>query len=66
MDNLTQEMVSAMMDNINSVTRKSLGDKCPYDVFSFLYGEKILKLLGCHKIPANDVDLTPAVFARFR
>ena len=33
MDNLTQEMVSAMMDNINSVTRKSLGDKCPYDGF---------------------------------
>lgn len=66
MDDLTQEMVSHMMDNINSLTRKSLGDKCPYDVLCFLYGEKVLDLLGCHRIPADDVTLTPAVFDRFR
>ena len=55
-----------MMDNINSLARKSLGDKCPYDVFAYLYGKEILDLLGCHKIPANEVELTPKVFKRFR
>lgn len=66
LDGYTQEMISFMMDNINSLTRKSLGDKCPYDVFSFLHGEKVLDLLGCHRIPANEVELTPRVFSRFR
>ena len=66
LDDYTQGMISHMMDNINSLTRKSLGDKCPYDVMEFLYGQKILDILDCHKIPANDVVLTPAVFAGFR
>lgn len=65
MDFLTQEMVNHMMDNINSLTRKSLGDKCPYEAFSFLYSEAILSSLGCHRIPANDVTLKPSVFDRF-
>lgn len=66
LDSYTQEMISHMMDNINSLTRKSLGDKCPYEAFSFLYGQKILESLGCNRIPANDVILTPAVFNKFR
>ena len=66
LDDYTQGMISHMMDNINSLTRKSLGNKCPYDVMEFLYGQKILDILDCHKIPANDVVLTPAVFAGFR
>jgi len=66
LDSYTQEMISFMMDNINSLARKSLGDKCPYDVFAYLYGKEILDLLGCHKIPANEVELTPKVFKRFR
>ena len=65
MDFLTQEMVSHMMDNINSLTRKSLGDKCPYEAFSFLYGEASLASLGCRRIPPNDVTLKPSVFDRF-
>lgn len=65
MDFLTQEMVDHMMDNINSLSRKSLGDKCPYDAFAFLYGESVLTSLGCHKIPANDVTLTAKVFDKF-
>ena len=65
MDFLTQEMVDHMMDNINSLTRKSLGDKCPYDAFSYFYGREVLDLLGCKKIPANDVILKPSLFDRF-
>lgn len=55
-----------MMDNINSLSRKSLGDKSPYEALSFLYGAKLPALLGSKKIPANDVTLTPAVFNEFR
>ena len=65
LDDYTQEMISHMMDNINSLTRKSLGDKCPYDALAFLYGQKVLDCLGCNRIPANDVTLTPAVFHKF-
>ena len=65
LDDYTQEMITHMMDNINSLTRKSLGDKCPYDVFCYLYGQKVLDVLNCHKIPANEVVLTPSVFDIF-
>ena len=45
------------MNHINSYSRKSLGNKCPYDVFSFLYGQEILDLLGYHRIPPREVTL---------
>lgn len=63
-NDLTQADISLLMDHINSYTRESLGNKCPYDVFQFLYGEDILSLLGCHKIKPNDVTLTPALLKR--
>ena len=66
LDDYTQEMICHMMDNINSLSRKSLGDKSPYEALSFLYGAKLPALLGSKKIPANDVTLTPAVFNKFR
>ena len=61
-DGLTQKEISFLMDNINSYSRESLGNKCPHDMFGFLYGEKILSILGCHKIPPNEVNLTPSLF----
>ena len=62
MDGYTQDGISRMMDHINSQCRKSLGNKCPHDVFSFLYGSGTLEALGCHKIKASEVTLTPDVF----
>ena len=50
------------VDHINSYSRESLGNKCPYDVFSFLYGQEILDLLGCHKVPPQDVTLNRSIF----
>ena len=55
----TQEQISLMMSHINSYTRKKLGDKSPYDVFAFQYGEEILKVLGLRKIPADEITLSP-------
>ena len=60
----TQEDISLMMDHINSYGRTSLGDKCPYDMFSFIYGGAALSLLGCHKIPPRDVTLNPSIFKK--
>lgn len=42
----TQEQIDLMMSHINSYARKSLGNKSPYEVFSFQYGEGILKVSG--------------------
>ena len=58
----SQEDICLMMDHINSYSRESLGNKCPYDVFSFLYGQEILDLLGCHKVPPQDVTLNRSIF----
>jgi len=58
----SQEDISLMMDHINSYGRGSLGDKCPYDMFAFLYGEEMLDLLECHKIPPKDVTLNKSIF----
>ena len=62
LDSYSQEDISLMMDHINSYSRESLGNKCPYDMFAFLYGHEILDLLGCHKIPPQDVTLNQSIF----
>ena len=63
-DQLTQGDISLLMDHINSYSRESLGNKCPYELFEFLYGADLLHALGCHRIPPNEVDLTPALLNR--
>lgn len=57
--NLTQEKVDLMFSHINSVPRQSLGGKTPYEVFSFFYGETILKKLNIQKIEKDKVTLQP-------
>lgn len=63
-DDLTQEDVSLLTDHINSYSRESLGNKCPYEMFAFLYGTDVLHALGCHRIPPNEVCLTPSLLKR--
>lgn len=58
----TQAQINLMMSHINSYARPSLGNKSPYDVFAFQYGEEILKILGLQKIPADEIILTPKLF----
>lgn len=60
----SQADISLMMDHINSYSRESIGDKCPYEMFSFLYGKKVLDLLGCHLIPPQEVTLNRSIFHR--
>lgn len=60
-DSLTQDDISLLMDHINSYSRESLGNKCPYEAFEFFYGTDILRILNCHRIPPNEITLTPAL-----
>ena len=60
----TQEDISLMMDHINSYSRKSIGDKCPYEMFAFLYGQEVLDLLECHRILPQKVTLNKSIFRR--
>ena len=51
--------VDLMFSHINSVPRKSLGGKTPYEAFSFFYGENILSKLNIQKIEKDKVTLQP-------
>ena len=57
----SQSQIDTMMNNINSYCRSDLGDKSPYAVFSFLYGEDLLAKLGCTKIPKDKIVLKPSL-----
>lgn len=59
MKGLTQEHLSLVFSHINSVPRKSLGGKTPYEAFSFFYGEEILNRLEIKKIHPDCVTLQP-------
>ena len=64
LDDYTQSDISLMMDHINSYCRESLGNKSPYEMFSFLYGDELLDLLECHRIPPQDVTLNKSIFRK--
>ena len=59
----TQNKISLMMDHINSYRRESIGNKSPYEMFAFLYGQKALDLLGCHLLPPQEVTLNRSIFS---
>ena len=58
----SQKQIDEMMSHINSYARISLGDKSPYDVFAFQYGEKILNAFGLRRIPSHEITLSPMLF----
>jgi IS30 family transposase len=58
-DNFTQETVNLIFSHVNSIKRKSLGGKTPYEVFAFTYGETIAKILGIEPIPPERVVQSP-------
>lgn len=58
-NHLTQDKVDLMFSHINSTPRKSLGDKTPYEIFTFLYGKDIADKLNIQKINKDEVNTTP-------
>jgi IS30 family transposase len=59
LDSLTQADINLMFSHINSTPRLSLGNKSPFEVFSFLYGSDALALLNIFEIARDDVILKP-------
>ncbi len=64
LDAFTQEDINLMMSHINSYRRKNLGDKSPYEIFSLLYGEDILKMMGLTFIPDDEITLSPSLLKK--
>ena len=64
MDCFSQADISLMMDHINSYRRESLGNKSPYEMFAFLYGQTVLDLLECHLVPPQEVTLSSSIFRK--
>ena len=64
LDSYTQEDISLMMDHINSYSCPGLGNKCPYEMMKFLYGENVVRLLGMKRIPPDEVTLNKSVFQK--
>lgn len=60
----SQRDITLMMNHINSYSRESLGGKCPFEVFRYLYGNDLLDLLGCTTIPASEVTLNKSIFRK--
>jgi IS30 family transposase len=58
-DRLVQTDIDLMMSHINSYSRPSLGDKTPFDLFSYVYGTDLLEALGLRRIAPNDILLKP-------
>jgi IS30 family transposase len=59
MEGLTQDDIDLMFSHINSTPRLSLGDKTPYEVFSFIIGVDVPALLNIFMIARDDVVLKP-------
>lgn len=58
-DRFTQETVNLIFSHVNSIKRKILNGKTPYEMFSFMFGENTSALLGISSIPAADVVQSP-------
>ena len=63
-DELTQEDIDKMMNHINSYKRKKLNGKSPYEAFCFYYGEELAQKLGCLKVTAKDINITPGLLKK--
>jgi IS30 family transposase len=63
-DSFEQADIDRMMNHINSYRRKKLGNKTPFEAFSFFYGDRLFKKLGYTPIPSNSVILTPKLLKR--
>ena len=56
---LTQDKLNLMFSHINSVPRKALGGKTPYEAFEFFYGKDTIDKLNIQKIEKDKVTLQP-------
>lgn len=56
---LTQDKINLMFSHINSTPRENLGNKTPYEIFTFIYGKELAEKLNIQKIAKDEVNTTP-------
>jgi IS30 family transposase len=59
LNSIDQSDIDLMFSHINSTPRSSLGDKTPFEVFCFMYGEEAADKLNIKFIPRDEVILKP-------
>jgi len=64
MDCLSQDDIDLMFSHINSVPRKSMKGKTPFEAFSFFFGSEAAALLDIRTVPPDDVVLRPSLIFR--
>lgn len=57
-DKLTKQNIIDMINNINSVSRRSLNYETPYTLFNNFYGNEVTKKLHLIPIPKDEVNLS--------
>ena len=62
----TQEDMTLLMNHINSVKRRGLGNKCPYELVDEEDKDllELMNLLKMHLIPPDEVHLMPDLFTK--
>jgi len=63
-DEYSQDTVNLIFSHVNSVRRKSLGGKSPFEVFAFLFGFDAAAVLGIRSIPPAEVIQSPKLLRK--
>jgi len=58
-DCFTQETINLIFSHVNSIKRKVLNGKTPYEMFSFLHSKEVATILGITEVPAMEVVQSP-------
>jgi IS30 family transposase len=58
-DGFSQSTVNLVFSHVNSVKRKSLNGKTPYEIFTFTYGVFVADIFGIKAVPAGEVIQSP-------
>jgi IS30 family transposase len=58
-DEFTQDTVNLIFSHVNSVKRKTLNGRTPYQLLAFTYGDDLPSLLGIEDIPPERVVQSP-------
>ncbi len=56
-DNLTQEKVTLLTNHINSISRKRLNNKTPFELAELLVNKRLLDAFSLKKIDADDIHM---------
>ena len=60
----TQEAMVLLMNHINSTRREKLGCKSPFEAENRKEVKLLLKMLGLHAIPSDEVNLNPTLLTK--